>query len=427
MVILIGSLMSLSFIGCYMLALPARAELTLSEPAVTTSAVYKLDLLSSQGGLDDASGAIGNLDLMLRADLDALWGWKDTVAYLHALADHGAKPNGKHTGSFMGLSNIEVPSSTAKLFHAWLQKTSLDDRLSLLAGLYPIDSEFSVIESAGLFLHPAYGPPVDLSMTRGPSIFNTSAFGVRVRWNGSERDRYAMVALLDGLPGDPANPHGTHIRFDHGDGAFAIVELGYTPPERGHLMEPTDPSSQRTQGEDIRLHEKYESFGKYAVGLWGYSEQVDDLVDTDNLGNPIQRRSRGAYLLAEKTLYRKPGSAVFNLAGFARLSRTDGDSTAIDQAINLGLRLRAPIDTREDDIIGIAYSHGRLGDKYRQAQAALGAATAAAESALEITYRYQVSDWLALQPVYQYICHPGGDPALSDVKVLGLRVELSTL
>jgi porin len=345
---------TLLFFGGYMLTTPAQAED--NEPAVTTSAVYKLDLLSSRGGLDDASGAIGNLDLMLRADLDALWGWKDTVAYLHALADHGAKPNGKHTGSFMGLSNIEVPSSTAKLFHAWLQKTYLDDRLSLLAGLYPIDSEFSVIESAGLFLHPAYGPPVDLSMTRGPSIFNTSAVGVRVRWNGAERDRYAMIALLDGLPGDPADPHGTHIRFDHGDGAFAIVEFGYTPPERGHLMEPTDPSSPRTQGEDIRLHEKYESFGKYAVGFWGYSERVDDLVDVDSLGNPIQRRSRGAYLLAEKTLYRMPGSPVSNLAGFVRLSRTDGDSSPIDQTLNIGLRLREPFNAREDDIIGIAFS-----------------------------------------------------------------------
>jgi porin len=406
-------------------AIAAESEAKAS--ATTISAVYKLDLLASRGGRDDASGAMGNLDLMLRADLDALWGWKNTVAYLHALADHGAKLNGEHAGSLMGLSNIEVPTSTAKLFHAWLQRSYLDDRLSLLAGLYPIDSEFSVMESAGLFLHPAYGPPADLSLTRGPSIFNTSAFGVRARWNGAERDRYAMVALLDGMPGDPAQPHGTHIRFDAGDGVFAIAEIGYTPPERGHVMEPTDPSSPRTQGEDIRLHEKYESFGKYAFGLWGYSERVDDLVDRDGLGNPLQRRSRGGYLLAESTLYRKPGSAVFNLAGFARLSRTDGDSTAIDQAINIGLRLRAPFDTREDDIVGIAFSHGRLGDKYRQNQAANGAATASAESALEITYRYQANDWLALQPVLQYVRHPGGDPALSDVKVLGLRVELSSL
>ena len=292
----------------------ATAEQEEKAPATTFSAVYKLDLLSTRGGGDSDAGGMGNLDLMLRADLDQALGWQNTIAYLHVLADHGAKINGNHTGSLMGISNIEVPTDTAKLFHAWLQRSYLDDRLSLLAGLYPIDSEFSVMESAGLFLHPAYGPPADLSLTRGPSIFNTSAFGVRVRWNGVERDRYAMAALLDGIPGDPAKPHGTHIRFDAGDGAFAIAEVGFTPPERGHVMEPTDPSSPRTQGEDIRLHEKYESFGKYALGLWGYSERVDDLVDRVG-GNPVQRRSRGAYLLAEKTLYRMPGSPVRHLAG----------------------------------------------------------------------------------------------------------------
>ena len=403
----------------------ATAEQEEKAPATTFSAVYKLDLLSTRGGGDSDAGGMGNLDLMLRADLDQALGWQNTIAYLHVLADHGAKINGNHTGSLMGISNIEVPTDTAKLFHAWLQRSYLDDRLSLLAGLYPIDSEFSVMESAGLFLHPAYGPPADLSLTRGPSIFNTSAFGVRVRWNGVERDRYAMAALLDGIPGDPAKPHGTHIRFDAGDGAFAIAEVGFTPPERGHVMEPTDPSSPRTQGEDIRLHEKYESFGKYALGLWGYSERVDDLVDRVG-GNPVQRRSRGAYLLAEKTLYRMPGSPVRHLAGFTRLSRTDGDSTAIDQTINIGLRLRAPFNTREDDIVGIAFTHGRLGDKYRQAQAAIGAATASAESALEATYRYQANDWLALQPMLQYIRHPGGDPALSNVKVVGVRIEIGT-
>ncbi len=379
----------------------ATAEREAQAPAVTMSAVYKLDLLASRGGGDADSGAIGNLDLMLRADLDALWGWKNTVAYLHALVNHGAKLNGKHAGSIMGLSKIVVATDTAKLFHAWVQRDYLDDRLSRLAGLYPIDSEFSVMESAGLFLHPAYGPPADLSLTRGPSIFNTSAFGLRARWNGAERDRYAMAALLDGMPGDPAQPHGTHIRFDAGDGVFAIAEIGFTPPERGHLMEPTDPSSPRTQGEDIRLHEKYESFGKYAFELWGYSERVDDLVDLDSLGNPVQRRSKGAYLLAERTLYREPGSPVHHLAGFVRLSRTDGDSTPIDQAINLGLRLRAPLSSREDDIAGIGFSHGRLGDKYRQAQVPNGTVAVAAESALEVTYRIQMNNWFALQPVYQ--------------------------
>jgi porin len=419
-------------VGLYLAALAwtASARAETGAPDVTTAldlaAAYKLDLLRVRGGAHPGAGALGNLDVKLRADLDALWGWRDDVAYLHVIHDHGARLNAERTGSLMGISNIEVPATSGKVLHAWLQHGFLDNRLSLLAGLYPIDSEFSTMDSAGVFLHPSFGASADLALTRGPSIFNTAAVGLRLRWDGAERDRYAMFALLDGLPGHPGKARGTHIRLDDGDGAFAIAEFGLMPQERGHVFEPTDPSSPQTQAPDIRQHEKYENFGKYALGAWGYSAKVDDLVDVDGLGRPLKRHSRGAYVLAEKTLLRETGSPTHHLAGFARLSFTDGDSTAIERALNLGLRLRAPFAAREDDMLGIAYSHAWIGDKQRAAWAAAGRAAADAERALEITYRYQMTDRLALQPVYQRIQHPGGDAAARAATVLGARLEVTT-
>lgn len=379
---------------------------------------YKLDLLRGSGGMDNAAGAMGNLDFKMRADLDEIWGWKNSIAYLQIINDHGGKLNANHTGSLMGVSNIEVPVNTTKIFHAWLQRNYLDDHLSLLAGLYPVDAEFSVMDSAGFFLHPALGAPADFALTRGPSIFNTSAVGLRVRWDAPERDYYGMAALLDGMPGDPGDAHGTHIRFDTGDGAFLIAEFGVTPPEKDYLFGPA------VQVPEIRLHEKYESFGKYAVGFWAYTTKVDDLIDTDSVGNPVRRVSRGGYLLAEKTLLREPGSPTRHLAGFFRLSFNDANSTSIRYAVNMGLRLRAPLREREDDIVGIAYTYARLGDKYRDAQNLAGYATAKAEEALELTYRIQFREEMALQPVFQYIRHPGGDLAPETATVIGARLEL---
>jgi porin len=161
------------------------------------------------------------------------------------------------------------------------------------------------------------------------------------------------------------------------------------------------------------------------VGFWTYTTKVDDLVVTDSGGRPVRRTSRGAYLLAERTLLREEGSPVRHLAGFFRLSFNDADSTPIQYAINLGLRLRAPFREREDDIVGIAYSHAHLGDKYRDAERLAGNATTSAEEALEITYRFQISDAVAVQPVFQHIRHPGGDPALAAAKIVGARLELS--
>ena len=66
------------------------------------------------------------------------------------VGQQGGKFNARHVGSWLGVSNIEVPTNTTKVLHGWLQKNFNDGRVSLLAGLYPIDSEFSVLDSAGV-------------------------------------------------------------------------------------------------------------------------------------------------------------------------------------------------------------------------------------------------------------------------------------
>ena len=122
------------------------------------------------------------------------------------MIDDRGNGSNAHAGSLMGISNIEVPVPTARVFHAWVQKGFFDDRLSLLAGIYPIDSEFFTMESAANLLHPAYGTSADLALTNTPSIFNNAAFGLRGKLLSDDRTLYAMGAVLDGVPNDPKHP-----------------------------------------------------------------------------------------------------------------------------------------------------------------------------------------------------------------------------
>lgn len=80
---------------------------------------------------------------------------------------------------------------------------------------------------------------------------------------------------------------------------------------------------------------------------------------------------------------------------------------------------------RPSDQIGIAVAVAELGDPYRQALAQAGALTATREYNYELTYRFEVSDWLTLQSDLQYIRHPGMDPMMDSAWVVGLRLELS--
>ena len=378
----------------------------------------KIDSMQNRGGGSRGSRSMSNLELRAKADLGKVVGWEDATAYLHVLDNRGTGINAQHTGSLMGVSNIEVPVPTTRIFHAWLQQNFFEDQFSLLAGLYPIDSEFFTMDSASLLIQPPFGTPADLALTRGPSIFNNASFGLRAKWQSADRTRYLMAAVLDGMPNDPDKPKRTAIRFDQGDGIFSIAEFGWMPLEYGHAFEPTDPA-RTLPSPAVVAHEKYGGLSKYAIGFWRYSTHMPDLLD-DN----TKRRSQGAYALAERTLF-SLGETGRDFTVFARYSRSDGDSTALDRISNLGVRLRGPLASRPNDVLMIGWAQSRLSPKYRTAQSAAGTDTANREESLEVTWRAALTPYFALQPVAQSIRNPGGASSAPRANILGLRVEIT--
>jgi len=365
-------------------------------------AVIKVDALRNRGALINGGKAVSHIDLKFKIDLEKVVGWNGGSAMFNVISDGGRGLNARHVASHMGVTNLEVPApTTTRLFHAWLQQSLMDDRLSVLAGIYPIDSEFQVIDSAGVFLKPEYGPTAELSLTRGPSIFNNAAFGIRTRLQSADKAFYAQWALMDGIPNDPARPKRTAIRFAKGDGSFNIGEIGWLP-EAGNG--------------------KFQGHAKLAAGLWGYSAKVDDLVDLDAAGNALQRSSRGGYILGERSLLRLGGDDARYISAFARQSWTDGDSSPLKQTLSLGLHVKGPVASRPDDIIGLAWSRAGTSSKWRDSQAPT--TTTRSEEALEVTYRYAITPWLAIQPNFQYIRHPGGLDGVPAAKLIGARFEL---
>lgn len=386
-------------------------------------AALKVDTMHNRGGISSGSRSMSNLDLRARADLEKLAGWDGATAYLHVLDNRGTGINARHTGSLMGVSNIEVPVPTTRVFHAWLQQNFFDEQFSLLAGLYPIDAEFFTMDSASQLMLPPFGAPADLALTRGPSIFNSSAFGLRAKWQSADRTRYLMGAVLDGIPNDPAHPKRTAIKFDRGDGIFSIAELGWMPLESGHTFEPVDPAG-GLKTPAVVGHEKYGGVSKYAIGVWRYGSRVDDQLDVDADGEPRRRPSQGAYALAERTLF-SLGDVGRDFTLFARYSRSDGDSTPLDRMWNFGARLRGPLASRPDDILSIGWAQSHLSSKYRDLQATAGTATASRETTLEITWRAAMTPYFALQPVVQSIRDPGGETGGARATLVGLRVEIT--
>src|SRR4029078_10769706 len=97
----------------------------------------------------------------------------------------------------------------------------------LRLGLSSLRSEFDVFETASLFLQSSHGIGVDYAQSglNGPSIFPTTSTAARLRYNPTRRTP-ALFALLDGLAGDPNDPHGTQIIGRRSDGVLLASEAG---------------------------------------------------------------------------------------------------------------------------------------------------------------------------------------------------------
>jgi porin len=384
-------------LSCLALLAGAAAHAGDDEAAAQASEYHlalRLDALQSRGGLRDGGGAMSHLDLSWKGDLGALWGWTGAQAYVNLIDDRGDAVNARHTGSLLGVSNIEVARPTHRFLHAWVDQALPDTGLSALVGLYAVDSEFAVLDAAAPLVAPACGALPDYGLSRSPSIFNNSSFGTRLKWRADAA--YAMAAVLDGRPGSPRDPVGTHVRFDRGDGAQVLAEAGYSD-SAGDGPVPV---------------------AKYALGLWHYTSRMPDLADAALQGAPAGRRSTGWYVLAAHRV-------AEGVDGFARYSANDGHTVPLSSALNLGLRWAGPWPGRADDVLGLAWTRAATAGAYRRAQALAGAPATSSESSLELSYQARLAPALTLEPTLQFLRHPGAVRHAADARVAGVRLELA--
>ncbi len=382
-------------------AAPSPAQESTSEEkqggdAFLSELVYKGDVLRvAPMGAESKTVYLGNVDAKFTVDGARAFQWPGSTFFLYVLNNHGGRPNGE-VRTTQGVDNIEVETGTTKIYQAWYQQQLAGGRVSVLIGLYDLNSEFYITDSSALFIHPAFGIGSDLAQTgiNGPSIFPVTSLGTRLGFNLTPQV-YWQWAILDGVPGNPDKPHGTHVEFGETDGWLLASEIG-------------------TKSDA----------GKIGLGAWRYTERFDDLIDTDAAGNPLQRVNRGYYLLAERRLTREAGDSARGLRGFVRYGAANAHINQFETAIQIGITYQGLWPARGEDVAGFGIAHEKNSDKFRQAALAAGEPAPSQELAYELSYRAQLTDWLAIQPDVQFVRNHG-DPVIMRATIIGVRCEVS--
>jgi len=396
----------------------------LGDLGIDLQAVYTGDVVANvRGGVRRRAVYLGNLDLEATCHLPELTGLELGTLFVYALVDHGGSPS-KNVGDLQIVDNIEAPAAV-KLYEAWWQGTFFSERVSLLVGLYDLNSEFYTLHSADLFLNSSFGigPELASSGRNGPSIFPTTAFGGRVKAELFP-GLFLKTAVLDGVPGDPDSSGATRIRFADGDGVFFAAELS--------LVVDAATDGVGAQPMNARWRQIARGGGqtdyrfKAALGTWLYTSRLPRLDATAVDGRTARKRGHpGAYLIADYDITPLDPLGSQGLSVFLQLGFADGDVGPFAGYAGGGLSYLGLLPRRPDDHLGLAVAAGVFGDGFKEELRRAGETAQGNEVATELTYRLQLTPWLGLQGDLQYVASPGGQKGIDDALVVGLRYEIN--
>ena len=333
--------------------------------------VLTLDSVSNiKGGIKQKTGYLENIDLTMSVDTQKADLWNSGTLFIYFLNDTGDDPS-SFVGDTQGSNNIES-YDTFKLYEAWYEHTI--DEISILFGLHNYNSEFYVLDSAGLLLGSSFGIGPEVSQVN-PSISPTTSLAFRVLWQNND-GIFIRSAIYDGVPGDPDDKNGTHIILRQEDGLFYSIESG----------------------------KKSDNF-KIAAGVWYHTAEVIDFKgDTCDANG-------GYYAIGE--FFVGGNNSLFFQAGHAM-----SDKNAIDNYLGLGWHTSKLFSKSDEVGFGLARAMSSdINIKKNNLEDA--------ETAYELTYAYKFNDILTMQSSFQYIQNPSMSKSIEDAVVLSIRSTIN--
>ncbi len=373
------------------------------------------------GGLQRRGTFLYNADLVLTADAGKLIGFKNGIFFIYGLGDGGGDPS-NYVGDAQEVSNIAA-YNTWKIYEAWYQQNLYKSKLSLLFGLYDLNSEFDVLESSLPFINASHGIDPTFSQTgeNGPSIFPNTTLGLRIDCAPTVWASIKSV-VLNGVAGDPTNPRGTHLVFDDENGILSATEISLFDLNVAEKSFYRHLKGRRRLG---RLATPWYD-GKIALGYWVYSAKFNRLGVAENSGKSSKvRGNQGIYVIGERTVFHEKNSRSEGLTLFFRAGLANGTINRFSRYFGAGCSYVGLIPGRSDDRLGFAAAGAFNGSLYKKHQLMAGTGVENAEWNLELTYILQAAPWLDIQPDIQYVINPNTNPNVMNALAIDLRAVLS--
>lgn len=337
------------------------------ENPVSFEVSYSGDLMGNvAGGIKQGGTYLGYAQLGLLLDFEKMGAWKGGVLCIKGGNTHSGTPSETFIGDFQSADNIEAGNHTF-LQELWFSQTIW--QFELKAGLQDFNADFTACESAALFVNSSFGIHAVLSDHTTLPIFPIMGLGANLRWN-FRNDMSWIVGAYDCPYDFEENPYNVHWKFTKEKGGILATEYQYTPTIKNELQ------------------------GQYQVGF-----------TYETAG-----RNWGVYLNASQAVWKR-NQKTLNLFVMSALERHLSEHMYFQ--ISGGASMTGVFSKKGKDVLGIACTSAMSSNKLEH------------ETAIELTYQYQIHEFIYLQPDIQYIINPSGtEEELDNALMLLLRLKI---
>lgn len=299
------------------------------------------------------------------------------------------------TGALFPASGIEGPNGLRAL-DLWLQQIFFDDVLTLRAGMFNADRDFTISGVGALFQNSAFGWPILYNGSLGgPPAYPFAAPGLFTAIEPGGGWKFQAAAMQGTVWPPNDNTAGFYWRFDRMNGILFLGESHYAWDKSplpgiaklGVMLETGHPDYVESDGE-----------------AWGGSF---------------------FYGIIDQWLWRETGTTDENLQGIAGFTRAGftgtPDRNPLGALFNAGLTWTGLLPGRDQDAAGLAFVWARLTPGQTSGLEGAGRGN---EFVIETTYQAQITPFISVQPDLQLLVQPGGNPAIPDALILGLSANI---
>jgi porin len=330
---------------------------------------------------------LGLIDIGVSFNTERAGLWKGGKFYVQIENTHGDTPTADFVNDFQVFSNIENGNHTY-LYMAWFKQ--LFGRLSLLAGIHDLNSEFAISEYAGLFVNSSFGIMPTIAVNVPVPIFPNPGLGIVSKFDATEQFSF-QTAVYDGYrAGFQTDSYNLDHDINISEGVLNINEVHFRPG----------------RGKSI-----------YKAGFYLHSGEFKHISDTTH----TRRGNYGAYVIIDRELLSISHFKEKELSAFLQLGWAPEEYNFNCLYVGFGLNYSGKFFNNRMHAIGAGIAYGKVCTKNLNV---FSDDYSSHETSIELTYSAQITDNITIQPDLQYIINPGALEILNNMLIGLLRIDI---